>query len=32
MAGVGRVVDSAAVQLGCQAVTGVGMALMLLLH
>ncbi|GAA4772427.1 hypothetical protein GCM10023200_00940 [Actinomycetospora chlora] len=29
---VGRVVDAPAVQLGCQAVTGVGMALMLLLH
>jgi hypothetical protein len=29
---VGRAVDSAAVQLGCQAVTGVGMAVMLLLH
>jgi hypothetical protein len=29
---VGRVVDSRAVQLGCQAVTGVGMALLLLVH
>jgi hypothetical protein len=29
---IGRVVDSPAVQLGCQAVTGIGMALMLLLH
>jgi hypothetical protein len=29
---VGRVVDGAAVQLGCQAVTGAGMALMLLVH
>lgn len=29
---VGRVVDSPAVQLGCQAATGAGMALMLLLH
>ncbi|GAA4864868.1 DUF5134 domain-containing protein [Actinomycetospora straminea] len=32
MARVGRVVDAPAVQLGCQAVTGAGMALMLLLH
>ncbi|MDF2978331.1 MAG: hypothetical protein K0S40_3059 [Actinomycetospora sp.] len=29
---VGRVVDAPAVQLGCQAVTGAGMALMLLVH
>jgi hypothetical protein len=29
---VGRAVDTPAVQLGCQAVTGAGMALMLLLH
>lgn len=29
---VGRVVDGAAVQLGCQAVTGAGMAFMLLVH
>ena len=29
---IGRVVDAPAVQLGCQAVTGVGMALMLLVH
>ena len=32
VARVGRVVDTPAVQLGCQAVTGAGMALMLLLH
>lgn len=32
LARVGRVVDAPAVQLGCQAVTGAGMALMLLLH
>ncbi|MEJ2888060.1 DUF5134 domain-containing protein [Actinomycetospora aeridis] len=32
MARVGRVVDAPAVQLGCQAVTGAGMALMLLVH
>jgi len=29
---VGRLVDAPAVQLGCQAVTGAGMALMLLVH
>ncbi|GLZ48486.1 hypothetical protein Acsp06_46710 [Actinomycetospora sp. NBRC 106375] len=29
---LGRAVDSSAVQLGCQAVTGIGMALMLLVH
>ncbi|GAA4914842.1 hypothetical protein GCM10023204_21220 [Actinomycetospora succinea] len=29
---VGRAVDTPAVQLGCQAVTGAGMALMLLMH
>ena len=29
---VGRVVDAPAVQLGCQALTGAGMALMLLVH
>ncbi|MHC1560697.1 DUF5134 domain-containing protein [Actinomycetospora sp. C-140] len=32
LARVGRVVDSSAVQLGCQAVTGTGMAFMLLVH
>lgn len=32
VARVGRVVDSPVVQLGCQALTGAGMALMLLLH
>lgn len=32
VARVGRAVDTPAVQLGCQAVTGAGMALMLLMH